>query len=351
MRSSIPNGAIEDVIVLTKGQVLFDQGDPGGDLFIIQSGEIEIYTVSEGRESILSIMGTGEVIGVLTFLTNEPRMAFARAKGEAVVKKISHIQIKGQIGALPPWLKIVLKDFMIRLKGMNQKFIKSASLIDDLKKSQLSYIYLTRLICGVTAASATHHSIVVDGKKVVVIKDFKDHLEQALLISPELLSKLFDTITESGMLKTFVEPDRKRTVFSVKAAEKLLTFAQFIADAKRGINKKLIGSAFSNKEIRVLMGIVTFAKKMDMELKSECVLNIADLNNSLEKMIGVKFDPAALGMAQKLKLVKLKGEMSKVAFVPTELSRTMTNLKVYKKIERMEEVDREKKSSGALESA
>jgi CRP-like cAMP-binding protein len=347
----IPNAPIEDVIVLTKGQVLFEQGDQGGDLFFIQNGEIEIYIISEGQEVVLAVMGANEVIGMMTFLTSEPRMAYARAKGDAVLKKISQLQIKGQISNLPPWMKIVLKDFTIRLKGMNSKFTQAKELIDDLRKSQLSYLYLTRQICGITAATGEYLSTTVDGKKVVVIKDFKDYLEQAMMISEELLNKLFDILIDSGMLKMFVEPDRKRKVFSVKAGQKLVSFAQFIAEAKKGQNKKLIEAKFSNKEIRVLMGLVSFAKRMDLEIKKECEIKVADLATSLEKMIGVKFESSALKTAQRLKLLKLKSDNQVISFVPTKLSRTMTNLKIYRKIERLEEVDREKRKQGLKESA
>lgn len=340
------NNPRDDIMVLAPGQILFQQGDPGGDLYFIQQGKIEIYTVKDGLEVILTVMDVNEVIGMMTFASNTPRMAFARAKTEAVLKRVTQKQITGQISSLPAWLKIVLKDFKLRINHMNEKYSSSQELIRELKKTQLSYIYLCRQMCGVIAATSPKMCITVDNKRFVVADEMKDFLEQALLISTELVAKLFDVFVDSGMLKIEIEPDRKRKVFSVKSSEKLLTFAQFIADARRGQNKKIIDTEFTNKEIRTLTGIISFAKRMEMDLKSECSLNISDLSNSLEKMTGTKFEIDALDASIKLKLVNHKINADKITFIPTQLSRTLTNIKNYKKIEKFEEQDRQNRKKG-----
>ena len=66
----------------------------------------------------------------------------------------------------------------------------------------------------------------------------------------------------------------------------------------------------------------------------------------MEKMIGIKFNVEGLKLAQKLKLIDLKSENKLVTFIPSQLSRTLTNLKTYRKIEKIESVDLEKKKQG-----
>lgn len=342
----IPKAQNNDVVILTNGQVLFEQGDSGGDLFFVQTGEIEIYTVTHGKEFSLGVMGPNEVIGMMTFLTKEPRMACARAKGEVVLKKINQSQIKGQIKDLQPWMKVVLKDFTLKLRGMNEKFSQAREKISDLQKSQLSYLYLVRQICSITTATAKLLSINVDGKDVVVIKDYKDYLEQALMVSEELVDKLLEVLIESGMLPTFVELDRKRKVFSVEDGQKLISFAQFITDAKKGQNKKILAAQFANKDLRILVGLVSFAKRLELDPKKESEIKLTDLTTSMEKMIGIKFNVEGLKLAQKLKLIDLKSENKLVTFIPSQLSRTLTNLKTYRKIEKIESIDIEKKKQG-----
>lgn len=129
---------VQDIMVLAPGDILFQQGDPGGDLFFIQKGEIEIFTTKENIDVVLTVMKAGEVLGLMTFASTEPRMAGARAKSETVLKRVSKEQIAGQISAMPSWLKIVLKDLKFRITQMNAKYSASLERIRDLKKSQIS---------------------------------------------------------------------------------------------------------------------------------------------------------------------------------------------------------------------
>ena len=67
-------------VKFTKDTVMFNEGDPGGDLYFITKGLVEIYQIRDGEEIHLTQIGPGEVIGSLTFLTEEERFACARAR-------------------------------------------------------------------------------------------------------------------------------------------------------------------------------------------------------------------------------------------------------------------------------
>ncbi len=62
------------------GKVIFNQGDPGGQMFIVQSGKVEIFIRDDNEEKvILSYVESGGIFGELSLLDNEPRSACARA--------------------------------------------------------------------------------------------------------------------------------------------------------------------------------------------------------------------------------------------------------------------------------
>jgi signal transduction histidine kinase len=71
-------GMVEEVH-LAPGEELFAEGSPGDRAYIIESGELEIYKESEGREMLLAARGKGEVIGEMSLLENMPRTASVRA--------------------------------------------------------------------------------------------------------------------------------------------------------------------------------------------------------------------------------------------------------------------------------
>jgi CRP/FNR family transcriptional regulator, dissimilatory nitrate respiration regulator len=56
--------AIARRISCKKGQMIFNQGDPGTGLYIVQKGQIKIFKLSaDGKEQILHIYGPGNIFG------------------------------------------------------------------------------------------------------------------------------------------------------------------------------------------------------------------------------------------------------------------------------------------------
>lgn len=59
------------------GDVLFREGDPGAEMFVIQSGSIRITKAIAGEERVIAVLGAGEFLGELAILNNKPRSATA----------------------------------------------------------------------------------------------------------------------------------------------------------------------------------------------------------------------------------------------------------------------------------
>jgi CRP-like cAMP-binding protein len=83
---------------LAKGDVLFAEGEPGEKLFLIETGKIKLrHTAPDGRESIIAVLGGGEMLGELSLFDPGPRTATATAVTATKVLSMSH-------EALLPWL-------------------------------------------------------------------------------------------------------------------------------------------------------------------------------------------------------------------------------------------------------
>lgn len=65
------------------GHVLFSEGEPGREMFIVQSGKVRISKTVRGVEKTLVILGAGEFFGEMSILNNEPRSATAVVEEEA----------------------------------------------------------------------------------------------------------------------------------------------------------------------------------------------------------------------------------------------------------------------------
>lgn len=66
---------------LSKGDILFSEGDPGEDFYIIVSGTLEIFKEhSPDDEILLTTVTQGEYIGEMSLVSPSNRTASVRAK-------------------------------------------------------------------------------------------------------------------------------------------------------------------------------------------------------------------------------------------------------------------------------
>lgn len=83
---------------LTRGEVLFTEGEPGDKLYVVESGKVKLLqTAPDGRESLIAVLGAGEMLGELSLFDPGARTATAVAVTSTKVLAMGH-------EALLPWL-------------------------------------------------------------------------------------------------------------------------------------------------------------------------------------------------------------------------------------------------------
>ncbi len=84
------------------GEVIFERGAPGEDLYFVESGQVRIFTFDEeGRELTLNTLGPGEVFGELALLDSRPRSASAAAVGPTVLRRLSRDRLLAAMRSSP----------------------------------------------------------------------------------------------------------------------------------------------------------------------------------------------------------------------------------------------------------
>ncbi len=66
-----------------RGTVLFREGDPGREMYVLQRGRVTISRSVAGTEKVLSTLGQGEFFGEMSILTGRPRSATASVAEDA----------------------------------------------------------------------------------------------------------------------------------------------------------------------------------------------------------------------------------------------------------------------------
>lgn len=84
---------------LKKGHVLFQEGQPGDSLYLVVSGKIKLsHSSGDGRESVLMVLGPGDMFGELSLFDPGPRTSTAIAVTDSEVLGLAHAD-------LVPWLQ------------------------------------------------------------------------------------------------------------------------------------------------------------------------------------------------------------------------------------------------------
>jgi CRP-like cAMP-binding protein len=90
--------------------MLFDQGDEGDAMYLIDQGGITICAVDEhGREQRLRTFGPGSVVGDFAVVDGQPRSARARAEGPLAALVLSRQMFKTFIQSRPGVILAVLQ--------------------------------------------------------------------------------------------------------------------------------------------------------------------------------------------------------------------------------------------------
>ena len=108
-------------VKLSKGQVLFKEGQDGDRLFVVVHGKIKLGTTSaDGRENLLSILGPGEMFGELSLFDPEPRTSTATAVTDAKLVSLAHEAVIGLVTSNPQTSLELLRRLAQRLRKSNE---------------------------------------------------------------------------------------------------------------------------------------------------------------------------------------------------------------------------------------
>src|SRR5438034_8454408 len=82
------------------GQTIFRAGDADLDLFVVESGAMEILNPSDGNRSVVT-HGPGEFAGDIDLLTRRPVIVTAVARGRTKLLRVSGARLREVLNKLP----------------------------------------------------------------------------------------------------------------------------------------------------------------------------------------------------------------------------------------------------------
>jgi len=105
------------VVLLPRAERLFDEGDLGDSLYLVISGKVKLTrTAPDGRESLVSVHGPGDMFGELAMFDPTYRTSTAVAITDARLAQIAHDDLRKVLATRPPVALLLLKALAQRLR-------------------------------------------------------------------------------------------------------------------------------------------------------------------------------------------------------------------------------------------
>jgi uncharacterized membrane protein len=117
-----------DVVHFPAGRVLFNYGDPGDSLYVIRSGEVEVFFKDDtGSRIVLDTARAGDVFGELSLLDGGPRTASVVATQDLEALRVDRAHLDHFLKRHPEATLDLLTAMGRRLRATSEKLRHTAS--------------------------------------------------------------------------------------------------------------------------------------------------------------------------------------------------------------------------------
>ena len=103
------------------GAVLFEEGQPGDYMYVVQSGSVEIRRQVGETERVLAVLVPGDFLGEMAILNARPRSATAVVRSNARLLVIEGKTFEAMLRARPEIALRIIKALALRLENANQQ--------------------------------------------------------------------------------------------------------------------------------------------------------------------------------------------------------------------------------------
>ena len=110
------------------GDVIFEEGSTGRELYVVLNGEVEIAKVNGGSKTVIITLGKGEFFGEMAVIDGSSRSATAIAATAGTrVMRINHARFVYLVSQQPAFALMIMDALSKRLRASNDRTFKAAA--------------------------------------------------------------------------------------------------------------------------------------------------------------------------------------------------------------------------------
>ena len=110
------------------GDVIFEEGSTGRELYVVLDGAVEIAKVNAGSKTVIITLGKGEFFGEMAVIDGSARSATAIAATSSTrVMRINHARFVYLVSQQPAFALMIMDALSKRLRASNDRTFKAAA--------------------------------------------------------------------------------------------------------------------------------------------------------------------------------------------------------------------------------
>ncbi|MDO9313312.1 MAG: Crp/Fnr family transcriptional regulator [Burkholderiaceae bacterium] len=170
-----------------RGEIIVEHGRKSNALFILLTGRARVLTAdSRGREVILAVLQSGDYVGEMSLIDNEPHSATVRAEIQTDMLILGRPEFARCLPENSSLSYAIMRGLVARLRSADRQ-IESLALLD---------------VYGRVARSLLDMAEVIGDARIIRNKVSRQDLAKVVGASREMVSRVMKDLEERGMIET-----------------------------------------------------------------------------------------------------------------------------------------------------
>lgn len=176
---------------LSRGEFLFQRGDPARGFHVVLNGQIKLaFSSAQGNEKVVELIGPQQSFGEAVMFMDRPYPVFADALSDTLLLTIAKTAVFELLERDPLFCRRLLAGLSMRLH----------SLVRDVESYTLRSS-TQRLIGYLLQHCEAAESHAPSGMQTIALPTSKQVIASRLNLTPETLSRIFHELTEAGLIE------------------------------------------------------------------------------------------------------------------------------------------------------
>lgn len=266
---------------IAKDTYLFRDGDAPDAMYIIKSGNFAVTKTKGNSEVVLAEITAGAMVGEMALFDNKPRSANVKATKDSEVIALPYESLTKQMEQLPVWVRAIMKTLNENLREANKKIkILENSNPDEerfpphIVNKYISILNLVGHKYGKSEDGGVSFSSVL----------LRNYTIQIFQEATNKMQSVVNALTDLGYLIQEDRGDGTQKIINTKPQE-LFSFVDWYNDWLFKQEKDRL-PILNDSEVRILNGILLFARKVEPNHKGFRKVNLNDVQNESMKETG-----------------------------------------------------------------